>query len=192
MGCGGLGDNRELIGREKAGILRPGVPAVIADPEPPASLFGAIDAIGAGPVYRLDHEFTAVAEPGRWHGRVQLPGGGERPVSGPVGPLLPANIVAALQAAAALGLQWTAGELDQALGGMRLTGRRQRLRSAGRDYLLDVAHNPSAVHKLLETIAATYCKGRIIALFSVMRDKDVAAMIEPLLETVDAWCLADQ
>lgn len=39
---------------------------------------------------------------------------------------------------------------------------------------------------------ATSCKGKIITLFSVMRDKDVAAMIEPLLETVDAWCLADQ
>jgi dihydrofolate synthase/folylpolyglutamate synthase len=89
-------------------------------------------------------------------------------------------------------LRWTDEQLAEALGGLQLTGRCQRLRSGGRQYLLDVAHNPAAVNKLLETINATACNGRIIALFSVMRDKDVAAMIEPLLGYVDAWCLADQ
>ena len=187
-----LGDSRELIAREKAGILRRGTPAVIADPEPPASLGEAIDSIGAGPVYWLGREFAATAERASWCGRVLVPGAGERTVGGPAGPLLPSNIAAALQAVAALGLHWTDEQLAQALDGLQLTGRRQRLNSGGRHYLLDVAHNPSAVNKLLETMLASDCDGRIIALFSVMRDKDVSAMIEPLLEHVDVWCLADQ
>lgn len=187
-----LGDSRELIGREKAGILRPGTPAVIADPEPPASLGEAIAAVGAGPVYWLGGAFDVISGPAGWQGRVSLPDGRHRDVSGPPGPLLPVNIAAGLQAAAALGLAWSDAQLAQAMESLHLTGRCQRLSRDGREYLLDVAHNPAAVHRLLEEIDATHCNGRIISLFSVMRDKDVDAMIQPLLGRIDAWCLADQ
>jgi dihydrofolate synthase/folylpolyglutamate synthase len=42
-----LGDNREDIGFEKAGIYRPGKPAICADPQPPQRLLDHAAAIGA-------------------------------------------------------------------------------------------------------------------------------------------------
>lgn len=187
-----LGDSREAIGREKAGIMRNGVPVVIADPDPPPSLAAAAEAVGATPVYWLGRQFVAVPDDAGWRGEVSLPSGGLRAVRGPATALLPINIAAALQAAAALGLDWSEERLQAALAALRLAGRRELRIHAGRQYLLDVAHNPSAIYKLLEAIHASGCKGKIIALFSVMRDKAVGAMLDPLVGTVDAWCLADQ
>ena len=40
-----LGEDREAIGREKAGILRPGIPVVIADPDPPQSVLESLRAL---------------------------------------------------------------------------------------------------------------------------------------------------
>lgn len=187
-----LGDSRGAIAREKAGILRPGVPAVIADPAPPPELLEAVRELGADPLYLLGREFGAVAEEGALRGEITLPDGRRLPVSGPAGALLPENIGAGLQAAAAAGFTWTGEQLTRTLERLQLTGRLQYLELAGRHYLLDVAHNPAAIDKLLKEINATPCNGRIIALFSVMKDKAVADMLTPLLDRVDAWFLADQ
>ncbi len=182
-----LGDSLEGIAREKAGILRAGRPAVVSDPAPPGSLWEAASEVCAAPVYRLGHEFE-VESTGAWRFRLD---GGEREVSARVNEALePANVAGALQALSLLGrLPVDAGEaLDQAAP----EGRRQALKVAGRHYVLDVAHNPAAVGKLVEYLSASDCNGRTIAVFSVMRDKDAAAMLEGALGAIDAWFLADQ
>lgn len=182
-----LGDSLEGIAREKAGILRAGRPAVVSDPAPPGSLWETASEVGAAPVYRLGHEFE-VESTGAWRFRLD---GGEREVSASVNEALePANVAGALQALSLLGrLPADAGEaLDQAAP----EGRRQALKVAGRHYVLDVAHNPAAVGKLVEYLSASDCKGRTIAVFSVMRDKDAATMLEGALGAIDAWFLADQ
>lgn len=58
--------------------------------------------------------------------------------------------------------------------------------------MLDVAHNPASVHKLHEYVVATPCKGKNIALFSAMGDKDLRAMIQAAAGAFDAWFIADQ
>ncbi len=60
-----LGDDREAIGREKAGIMRRGKPAVIADRDPPSSVVAYAAAEGALPrMIGRDFDFRRV--PGGW------------------------------------------------------------------------------------------------------------------------------
>jgi dihydrofolate synthase/folylpolyglutamate synthase len=63
---------------------------------------------------------------------------------------------------------------------------------ADREIVLDVAHNPAAVAKLREFLLLTGCKGRKIALFSAMADKDLKGMLDAAAGYFDAWFLADQ
>jgi dihydrofolate synthase/folylpolyglutamate synthase len=188
-----LGERRSLIALEKAGILRRGRAAVIADPAPPTELLDAAARLGAGPVLLLGRDFSVELDGGSWRGLLHSPEGVARPLPPqPTGSLLPENICAALQAALALGVTFSDAQLARALAVARPAGRRQRLSTGGRDYLLDVAHNPAAVVKLLEYLDATPCKGRTFALFSAMADKDLGAMLRPAVASFDAWFLADQ
>lgn len=188
-----LGDSRAAIAVEKAGIVRPGIPVIITDPDPPRELLERIAQVGSMPVLRLGHEFAVEDVDGAVHARLSRPGGGNTDLSLPdLAGLLPQNAGAALQAALLLGVDVGPRQVLEALSGMRLTGRRQNLRVAGVDYILDVAHNPAAVDKLLDKIALTPCKGKTIALFSVMKDKDIKAMLSSSAGVFDAWFLADQ
>ncbi len=188
-----LGDTRAAIAREKAGILRRDRPVVIADPEPPKELLQCAQQTGASPVLRLGHEFSYTQEDSHWHGCIVGVNGARRTLpSLPQGALLPANICAAAQAAALLGIEFSDAALEAALQGAFRVGRRQRLEIAGKHYLLDVAHNPAAINRLLEYIDATPCKGRIIALFSAMKDKPVTDMLAQCGQRFDAWFLGEQ
>ncbi|MBN7798671.1 bifunctional tetrahydrofolate synthase/dihydrofolate synthase [Parahaliea mediterranea] len=191
---GWLGDTRDAIAREKAGILRRDRPAVIAEPEPPAALGEAVADSGARGLF-LGRDFHCAVDGGHWRARLRAAGkrGGEfvlPPV--PVGGVVPANLCAALQALVLLGESPAELDLLAVLGDVRPPGRRQRRRVAGRDYLLDVAHNPQSVDMLLEYLSLSPCQGRTIALFSAMEDKDIRAMIRPATGVFDAWFLADQ
>ena len=184
-----LGDTRELIGAEKAGILRPSIPAVIADPDPPVSL---TPPGGASAYYRLGHEWFARRE-GSGH-ELRLQDGEAAPVAvsleGPLA-LQPENVGAALQALLLCGVAVAADPVRNAVAGTSLTGRLQRESLAGVEVVLDVAHNPAAVHKLHEYLVSNPCNGKTIALFCAMSDKDLHGMIRACVGAVDAWFLAD-
>ncbi|KAA1193887.1 bifunctional folylpolyglutamate synthase/dihydrofolate synthase [Pseudohalioglobus sediminis] len=188
-----LGDTRAAIAREKAGIMRPGKPVVIADPEPPAELLECAQQVAAAPVMQLGHEF-GYGEPGAsWQGYLTGADAGRRELpSLATEALWPSNICAALQAACLLGETFSDEQVRRALAGAHSTGRCQHLDIAGRHYLLDVAHNPAAIDKLLEKIDATPCNGKVIALFSAMKDKPVEAMLSRFGARFQAWFLGEQ
>lgn len=188
-----LGEDRGSIAREKAGILRRGAPAVIGDPEPPEELLACAEESGATPVLRLGHDFSCESRAGGWRGVVRDTHG--RPRALPVqqtGPLLPANICTALQAALLLGCDFSDAQMCAALDKARPTGRCERRMVAGREYVLDVAHNPAAVYNLVNYLNVTPCKGETIALFSAMGDKDIGAMIRAASDCFSTWFIADQ
>ena len=198
-----LGQTRGEIAREKAGIMRAAKPVVIADPLAPPELLACAAAVAAAPVLCLDRDFWVQETGVQWGGVLsQVPRAGQQdgqmqnaqrklPLQ-EKGPLLPQNICAALQAAVLLQVEFSDEQIQLALDKVVLPGRRQEQHLAGRDYVLDVAHNPASVNKLLEYISVTRCKGRTIALFSVMADKDVETMIRSTSGVFDAWFLADQ
>ncbi len=91
-----------------------------------------------------------------------------------------------------LGIEFGDDCLSRALGTTAPVGRRQERRVAGRDFVLDVAHNPASVVKLLEYLSVTNCNGKTLCIFSVMSDKDIPAIIAVAAGYFDAWFLADQ
>jgi len=188
-----LGRTRGEIAREKAGIMRSGTPVVIADPDPPHELLQCVAEVAASPVLYLGREFTVAVAQGEWQAVLQHADGGSRQlVPQPKGSLLPENICAAVQAALLLGIEFSDDCLSRALAIAAPVGRRQEWRVAGRDYVLDVAHNPASVLKLLEYLSITNCNGKTICLFSVMSDKDIQAIVAVAAGHFDAWFLADQ
>jgi dihydrofolate synthase/folylpolyglutamate synthase len=186
-----LGEDRDAIAREKAGVCRVGRPCVVADAQPPQAL---LDCLSEQRVllYLIGREFDFEMHRAGWEARLAVPGGkplasGSLPHSG----LLPANVCAALQALLLIGVTPDPQLLPQILRDLPLIGRRQVLQVAGRQYLLDVAHNPAAVDKLHEYLDANPCSGRTIALFAAMSDKDIRGMIRACGDAIDAWFLAD-
>jgi dihydrofolate synthase/folylpolyglutamate synthase len=188
-----LGSSRGEIAREKAGIVRASKPVVIAEPAPPPELLASIRGVGAAPVLQVGQEFHVKIANGKWCAQLQCADGSPRDL--PVvssGSLLPENICAALQAALLLRIEFDDELLLRALAKTAPVARRQRREVAGKEYVLDVAHNPAAVNKLLDYLTINSCKGRTICLFSVMADKDISSMVSAAARYFDAWFLADQ
>lgn len=187
-----LGSDREAIGLEKAGILRAGRPAVLAEADPPASVLrhayelGA-SAIRAGCDYRVERgERTWFwREPGF---ELELPYPALR------APAQLDNAAAAIAALRAARLKIGKAAFAQGVAQARLAGRLQSLPlplPAGEaELLLDVAHNPQAARQLADWLAAHPPPGRSHALFGALADKDVAGMLAPLRGSIQRWWLA--
>lgn len=183
--CDWLGPDTESIAREKAGVMRSGIPVVYAAPEPPAAIVNAADALGAR-LYMLgrDYQVRCTKEGWSYSGdrhrfkNLRLPSlrGGFQ----------------VHNAAGALTLFMTlegipdADEIDNAMGSLQLMGRMQRIDTT-RAWLLDVAHNPRAAEVLAEALHEDYPDRRLIFVIGVLADKDMSGILQPLLPLADAW-----
>ena len=183
--CDWLGDTREAIASEKAGIYRPGKPAISGEPNPPVTLAQTAQALGAkllqvGADFRR-HEAEAV-----WHfqGARQL----WRELPYPELPL--DNAVTALAVVEQLSLPIDSAAIRTGLAGARLAGRMQLLRTQPQ-VTLDVAHNPHSAHYLARQLAARGKVGRRLAVAGMLKDKDIRQTLGELVELVDLWFLAD-
>ncbi|MDQ6684709.1 MAG: bifunctional tetrahydrofolate synthase/dihydrofolate synthase [Pseudomonadota bacterium] len=186
-----LGPDRESIGREKAGILRAGRPAVIGDPLPPASVLEEGQRIGAD-LRLVGRDFRVVADRQQWNwsGRVQRFSGLGYPSLRGANQLL--NAAAALAALEALHerLPVSAQALRVGFATVDLAGRFQIV--PGRPAMvLDVAHNPHAAAALAANLDAMGFFPRTHAVFGAMRDKDIDAILRRLAPLVDAWYFTD-
>ncbi|MEM1113106.1 MAG: folylpolyglutamate synthase/dihydrofolate synthase family protein [Pseudomonadota bacterium] len=163
-----LGNTIEQIALEKAGIMRAGRPVVLADPSLPGVLTERAKEVGA---------------------RAVRPNAEPLPASVPDG-LVESNVRAALTALALLPDTVRPDSVAKGLAGLRLSGRRERFDIAGKHYILDVAHNPDAVYKLLEYIDLTSCKKRTICVYASLADKDYEGIISLCATRFDAWFVA--
>ncbi len=180
-----LGDTREQIAIEKAGIARAGRPVVLAEPDPPASLQQHLDALGVA-LFRVNRDFAEDSRGGYYlnrQGRVELPE--RKPISG----VLPVNVAAALQAFALADFTLPEEIDGDVLLPEGITGRRQHCVSAGKAVLLDVAHNEAAARALAAYLAANPVAENTIVLFNAMSDKDIRGMIRAMSAQVDVWWL---
>ena len=170
--CEWLGKDVETIAFEKAGVMRPGIPVVYGGVDVPRAIREHAEAIGARLLLR-GRDFTTDGVP--------------RP--GLVGDFQTGNAAAvlALLDAAGLGQATEKGLVSSVLPAVQLAGRGQRLTENGREWLLDVAHNPAAAEVLAATLADDDHGGRTIALVAMLDDKDVEATVGALDEHVDRW-----
>jgi len=185
-----LGASREAIGREKSGIFRRGRPAVIADPEPPASVLAHAAAVGAQPLL-VGRDFGYSSETGQW--RYWGPAGQRAGLAHPAlrGAVQLRNAAAALCALDALRerLRVTMEQVRRGLAQVTLPGRFQVL--PGRpQVILDVAHNPEAAHTLAENLASSGYAPETIAVCGMLRDKDIAGVLREVAPRVTRWHLA--
>jgi dihydrofolate synthase/folylpolyglutamate synthase len=190
---GWLGDSREKIALEKAGILRSDVPVVVADRQPPASLVKKIVEVGAHPALFLGRDFDSVKQAEKWRGSILGANGTRRQLPEMTEEsLLADNIVAGLQAAALVGTDADIEGIQELIATAAPLGRRQVRSLDGIEYVFDVGHNPASISKLAEFLLRKFAGRRKIAVFSAMADKDLSGMITAARGVFDAWFVADQ
>lgn len=192
-----LGDNRDSIGREKAGIARAGRPAVVGDAEPPHGLLDALKQAGARVEQAgADFEMQRLAQGWRWHHRSGL--ALILPDPGLIAPVQYTNAATAIAALHAL--DWNLLEPDasrhvpDALRQVSVPGRLQCLGGSPPLYV-DVAHNPQAARALAQWLDIRALpgerKGRVYAVFGALSGKDVSGVMQAIGARVDHWHLLD-
>lgn len=190
-----LGSDREAIGREKAGIFRPGKPALCADPQPPQSLVQSARSLGAdwqplGQSFGFEPAVRAGGEP-VWSWWGAHASGQRLALTDMPYPTLPLpSLAAALQLVAQLGYNPQDLQAPQLLAELELPGRYQRLHWRGRTLVLDVAHNPSAAGYLARRLVRDSA-APVVAIIAMMKDKDRRAAMTALAGQVVHWWLAD-
>ncbi len=185
-----LGDNREQIALEKAGIARTNKPLICTDTDLPATLLPYLKDLGAQPYVLGSNEFYFQSEGQRLtlhcvdFNAIQLR---YRNLPLPHVPL--PSALGAVQAVLALGETVSEQALQIVFRDTHLVGRWQQIRFRNKNIILDVAHNPAAAQLLAHNLA-TQDSGVIHGLFSVMADKDIAGIISPLSHRVSHWHIA--
>lgn len=185
-----LGATRELIGGEKAGIFRPGRPAICGDPAPPQSLRDRAERLGA--VWRAVGEaYRYVVHGATWDYS------GERdyadlPLPTMYGGYQVNNAATAIAALDALRRRLPVSEaaLRQGLREAQVPGRFQIVPGRGQR-ILDVAHNPHGARALAQNLAHRPVAGKTYAVFGMLADKDVAGVVAAMAAEVDIWVIAD-
>jgi dihydrofolate synthase/folylpolyglutamate synthase len=185
-----LGATLEAIGREKAGIFRAGKPAVVAEPDPPASVPGEAARIGAR-LLLIGRDFGFSAQAAQWSfwGPAGKRGGLAYPALR--GAVQLRNAAAAIAALDELRAQLPIGMQDvrRGLADASAPGRFQVL--PGRPQIvLDVAHNPQAAAVLAENLGASGFAPRTIAVLGMLADKDIAGVMRALAQRITRWHLA--
>ncbi|MDD2659252.1 MAG: bifunctional tetrahydrofolate synthase/dihydrofolate synthase [Methylococcales bacterium] len=185
-----LGNTREAIGREKAGIFRAETPAIIGDCDPPKSLLqSAIDK--HAPVYCIGKDFGFKKHGATWEWFA-----GNRhilslPEPGLKGQHQYRNASSAILAVEVLAkiLPVSDESIRSGLKNSHLLGRFQLINDKI-PVLLDVGHNPEAVKTLVDYLTMTFPGKRIHAVFSMMKDKDIAGVLEIMNPVVYDWYFA--
>ncbi|HUJ53209.1 MAG TPA: folylpolyglutamate synthase/dihydrofolate synthase family protein [Steroidobacteraceae bacterium] len=203
-----LGETLEEIGAEKAGIFRPGRPAVLGTPQMPASVFRALGTSGARPVV-AERDFRWELCDGRWNYQGLSVSLRDLPPSALAGIIQYRNAATALAAVEALraaggearpavrSLAARLARLDEqsaaaALARVELAGRFQVLPGEV-EWILDIAHNEPAARVLAEELRArplphgAAAPGRTSAVIGVLADKDAAAIAAALAGVIDHW-----
>jgi len=186
-----LGDTRELIGFEKAGIMRTGKIAVVSDPVPPQSVIDHALKIGVDLwLVGKDFNYAGDQQQWAWRGRGRGYSGLAYPALRGDNQLINASGVLAALTAMRQVLPVTAQAIRNGLAMVELPGRFQIV--PGRPQLvLDVAHNPHAVAALTENLDAMGFFPKTHAVFGAMKDKDIEAIMKRVSVVVDEWYFCD-
>lgn len=174
-----LGSDREVIGFEKAGVYRPGKPAICADRNPPESLLSHIKDIQAEP-FLIKRDFDFEELPGnqwRWQSGIDI----ELQQITSTKPQLPLpSVAAALQAYRLLGFECSILETFD-FSQLQLTGRYQKIQKGSHQFILDVAHNPQAAEHLVSRLQSEESTD-LYFLLGMMADKDIKQVVEILMQ----------
>jgi len=185
-----LGPDRESIGREKAGILRPATPAVYGEADPPRSVLALAEDLAA-PMHCLERDYRYSPADDSWGWRSDAYSYTGLPLPNLPGVFQLQNAAAVLMVLELLAprLPVTVEAVHTGLLTARLPGRFQVL--PGRvEWILDVAHNPHAARALAEALRQRPCAGRTHLVLAMLADKDAASVCNALRPVVAVWYCA--
>jgi dihydrofolate synthase/folylpolyglutamate synthase len=182
-----LGDSREKIAIEKAGIARHGQPLILADEDMPESLHQQARQVGALELC-LGRDFFI--EKGRhgWDYRDATSSYDDLPL-----PVIPGdhqlnNAAAAICVTGCLqsSLPVEESSIRQGLVTSSLSGRFEQVDELPAIYC-DVAHNPAASLALHQLMNDRPIKGRWIAVMALQRNREITTFVSPLLDNFASW-----
>jgi len=185
-----LGDTREQIAFEKAGIFRSGKVAICADADVPQAIHAQAQQVGAE-LWCIGSEFGFTPHQGQWDYRSKLGSRNALPYPALRGAFQLHNASAALAALDALKgrLPVSMDAVRRGLVEVQLAGRFQVV--PGRPQLiLDVAHNPHAARSLAQNLASLPPCPHTWAVFAMLKDKDMAGVAAALDPHIDTWLVA--
>ncbi len=185
-----LGETREAIGYEKAGIFRLDIPAIVGDPNPPESL--RLTAAERGAMFYAigdDYAYRKHTDGWQWYaGEIQIDNLPEPALKGEHQYRnASAAIMAVIQLQHRLPVDYQS--IRQGLKSSSLLGRFQFI-DGKVPVLLDVGHNPEAVGTLVEYLNEYFPGRRVRAIFSMMKDKDIPEVLRIMKPIVYEWFFA--
>lgn len=181
-----LGESREAIAREKAGIMRPGRPVVYAEADRPESIDAFAKELGANLLAQgRDFHYHADGDTWTWTGVEHTLASLERP--GVDGDFQLANAAGVLALLEATGFDAVLNPhlVSRELAAVRVPGRMQVFADS-HCWRFDVAHNPAAAEALAAMLDARPNEDRV-AVVGMLGDKDVEAIVDALAPHVREW-----
>ena len=163
-----LGDTRESIGREKAGVMRTSKPCICGDQNPPQSLLS----------YAKEINTPLILVSESYQNEIGLEGAHQK-----------LNASVAVRAIESLKNQFPVSNnmISEGVKKARIAARFEKIIIGDKIVVLDVAHNPAAVKTLVETLSENPME--TVAIFSALADKDIVDMIELASRSVKHWFL---
>lgn len=189
-----LGDNRESIGYEKAGITRSGKPCICGDPNPPESIkVFAKDC----PLILLNDDFSYRKDRDCWQFDSAKTHLKSLPLPALFGDIQLQNASCVLMALECLAKHFSISHdvISEGLKTVRLPGRFQvmRLPVAGGEALsiFDISHNPQGVEVMVSNLKSLANGGKLHAVFAILSTKDVNSVVQIVAPLIDCWYLAE-
>ncbi len=183
-----LGDDRDSIGLEKAGVMRPKKPSVISDRNPPKSILEYAQNIKAV-LHRIGSSFDYTRKENYWDyfsdndviHSIDYPSfGADIQLDNASGSIAAAKIMSN-------SLPINKIDIKKGISRTKIKGRIDKYHINGVDWLFDVAHNPASTKILAQKLKSIPNKGKVIAIFSMLRDKDIKSSIANLIPYIDEW-----
>lgn len=182
-----LGETREQIAYEKAGIFRKDKPVICGDFDPPSTLIQQAEKISS-PFYLQGKEFFFHQEENAWSWNTAK----KNLNSLPLPTLSLQNMATVLMAIECLQDRLPVSEeaIRKGLSNVKLKGRIEQ-RSLKPSIIFDVSHNPAAAAFLAKWLKEHPVPGKTCAVFSMLSDKDILTTIETIKAEIDEWFVAE-
>ena len=185
-----LGNSREKIGREKAGIMRAGKPVVSGGLNAPHSI-ADVAKHKKSLLYQAGKDYTwdVSSKHWSWYGLnrafLSLP---FPALAGQFQINNAANVIALLMSlkSSISSIEVSESAIERGLKEIRLSGRLEKIGSQP-DVILDVTHNPHAAKELSKWLRDTPVKGKTFAIFSMLEDKDISKVVQIMKREIDHW-----
>lgn len=163
-----LGDTRESIGTEKAGIMRTAKPCICGDQDPPNSVLDYAK--------KINTPLTFVKE--KYQGEIGLEGVHQK-----------LNAAVAVKVIETLSDPFPVSKeiIKTGIKQTQIVARFEKINVGNKHVILDVAHNPAAVQTLVKTLSDSPME--TVAIFSALADKNIDDMIELASSNIRHWFL---